>query len=186
MEQVGWRYVEHLNFGVEQATGDWVFLLDADEILWPPERDALERAVRQAGDDVVSLWFARFELWPDDNTRLDWGNNLDQQARLWKRNAGIRRVRVIHTLQELNGEIVGYDHPRAELVETPVLLHRKLAAPHERRLARHRRWIEHFAEVSATEGHPIPEKMPDDYGPTIPLPEDVTDWHERLMGNRKL
>lgn len=181
MEAINWHHGNQLNFGADQARGDWILLLDADEVLWPPDRRLLEEAIRRAGDDIVSLWFARFQLWSDDRTRVDWGEDLDQQGRLWKRDAGIRRVRVIHTLQKLNGGIIGYDHPRAELVELPVILHRKLASPYEVRVARHRRWIEHFAEVSAAEGHLIPRRMPDYYGPTLPLPDDVAQWREKLM-----
>jgi hypothetical protein len=70
------------------------------------------------------------------------------------------------------------------LVETPIILHRKLSAPDNVRRARHRRWVKHWAEASAKAGIPIPKKMPSDYGLTLSLPRDVADWHTDLT--RKL
>jgi hypothetical protein len=186
MEMIDWDHGNQLNFTADQARGDWILLLDADEVLWPPKRRLLERAVRRDNGQVLSFWFARFQLCMDDRTRLDWGDDLDQQGRLWKRDAGIRRVRVIHTLQKWNGEIIGYDHPRAELLATPILLHRKLVAPYDVRAARHQRWRERFAEVSAAEGHPVPKNMPTYHGPTTPLPRDVARWRRKLMGKARM
>lgn len=182
MEEVDWHYSRQLNFATAHTQGDWIVLLDADEVLWPPERAALERAIQQAGAAVVSLWFGRLHLWPNDRVQLDWGSNLDPQPRFWKRDAGIRWTQKVHNRQTLDGEIVTCDHRRAQLLESPIILHRKLTAPHPLRLARHRRWLEHWAEASAAFGLPIPEEMPDDHGPTLPLPGDVSNWRETLMG----
>lgn len=182
MEKVRWHYSAQLNYALRLVRNDWVLLLDADEVLWPPDRRLLDHAISRRGRRAVSLWLARLHLWPGDRTRLNWGENLDPQPRLWKRQAGIRWVNKVHNLQQLDGEILWWTAPRAELLEMPVILHRKLTAPYELRLARHRRWRKHWARASARAGIPIPKEMPDDYGPTLPLPRDMTDWRGKLMG----
>jgi len=184
MEDLDWDHAEQLNLGGDHAGSDWVLKLDADEILWPPDRDLLDKVIESASSSVVSIWFARFHLWPDDQTRCDLGDSIDQQPRLWKKAAGLRWVRKVHSVQALRNQIIwSYDYPEADLAESPVILHRKLTAPRDLRLSRHRRWLEHWAEGSAEAGHPVPERMPEDYGPTLALPADVAQWRETLMGS---
>jgi len=182
MESFGWQRYKQLNFATALARCDWILMLDADEAFWPPRRRPIDQAIRCRGPRVISLWPARFHLWPDDHTRLDHGAHLDPQPRLWKRNAGIRWARTVHIAQTLDSELIGYRHPRAELIASPVILHRKLIAPRHLRLARHRRWLERYREASALVGIPIPKRMPDDYGPTVPLPPKAANWREQLMG----
>jgi len=180
MQEIDWHYSRQLNFAATHARGDWVLLLDADEILWPPRRRLLTAALADAGR-VVSFWLARFHLWPDERTRLDCDPRFDPQPRLWRREAGIVWVRKAHNQQTLRGRIVGWEHPQAQLLAEPVLLHRKELAPRPLRLARHRRWRTHWGLASAAAGLPIPEALPEEFGPTRPLPADVANWRARLM-----
>jgi hypothetical protein len=75
------------------------------------------------------------------------------------------------------------DHPRCARLESPVFLHRKDVAPRRLRLARHRRWREHWGEASEAVGLPVPESLPENLGPIRPLEWRMADWRTQLMGN---
>jgi hypothetical protein len=181
MEEFRWDRSKQFNFAADQARFDWILMLDADEVLWPPRRDLVDLAIVRGGADIVSLWFARFHLWPNDSCRLDLANDLDTQGRLWKRSVGIRMVRRCHTRQVVGDRVISLESPESELLQSPVILHRKLTAPFDVQFDRHKRWMEHWAEDSAAAGHPVPEQMLIEHGPVLPLPGDVKNWREELL-----
>lgn len=185
MEEIDWHYSNQLNFATGHARGDWILLYDADEVIWPPERRLLEQAVDEAEDEIVSLWLPRHDLWPDEQTRVFRGSYVDPQPRFWRRDSGIQWYRKVHNQQVYKGQILGYEHWAARLLEAPALLHRKHLAPKELRLARHERWLEHWAEASADAGITIPEEMPEEFGPTEPLPAEMAGWRDVSPGVEK-
>ena len=73
------------NFGIQKATGDWIFILDADEIITPE----LESEIRQviSNDSVAGFWVPRknmiFNKWIQHS-----GWYPDYQLRLFRQGKG--------------------------------------------------------------------------------------------------
>lgn len=72
-------FVAQKNFALEQATGDWILSLDADERCTPGLRAAIERAVAQPGPAgwrvrrlvrYLGRWIRHCGWYPDEKVRL--------------------------------------------------------------------------------------------------------------------
>jgi hypothetical protein len=104
MESIDWDKSAMLNRSLDFARKDWILLLDADEVLWPPGRQWLDAALQHRPRGVVSLFLPRFHLYKNDRTRLVNRGSLDPQPRFWNRTAGIRWSRKAHPLQHLGDQ----------------------------------------------------------------------------------
>lgn len=89
-------------FAVAQATGDWILILDADELV-PPElsRTLTEIARSDAADVVVIPWLNYLLGAPLGHT--GWGPHQDRHTRFLKR-VYYRSTATIHALDELPAE----------------------------------------------------------------------------------
>lgn len=73
-------YVEPArNFAISKATGDWIFILDADEEVGPELNKLLKRTVEKPKADyyrvprknmIFGKWMKHSRWWPDNNIRL--------------------------------------------------------------------------------------------------------------------
>ena len=91
------------NFGIEQATGDWILSLDADEQVEPALRDEI-RAVVAAPDACAGYRIARrnimWERWIRHGRLYpDW------QLRLFRRGRGRFVDRAVHESVQVDGEV---------------------------------------------------------------------------------
>lgn len=97
------------NFALEQATGDWILSLDADEQVTPGLRRQIERVLEQPGPE------AGFRL-PRRN--VFWGAWVrhgglypDRQLRLFRRGAGRFVEGAVHESVRVTGPVSGLDEP---------------------------------------------------------------------------
>ncbi|WP_249862149.1 glycosyltransferase family 2 protein [Paenibacillus konkukensis] len=112
-----WDQPKVRNFLLEQATGDWVMNLDADEVFDDRICEALPEMMERTDVDVFEFPFVNF--WKDPytvrvNTAGDerWSNNI---IRMWRHHIGIRyEDKKRHCFMELNGRRIFY-LPRAHV-----------------------------------------------------------------------
>jgi len=105
----GW--VEQKNWGIDQATHDWVLCLDADERVSPELRASILKALE--GDDAaVGFEFARLSRYMDRWIRHG-GWYPDRKLRLFRRDSGRfegvnphDRVRVRGPVRQLDGDLL--------------------------------------------------------------------------------
>ncbi|MGI6278768.1 MAG: glycosyltransferase family 2 protein [Patescibacteria group bacterium] len=107
--QVG--YVEPArNFGIKKCTGDWVFVLDADERITPQLANFLKEKIIQVEDEVGAMAIARkninFGFWLK---RGGWWP--DYQVRFIKKKNFINWPKEIHSFPEIKGKIINIDTP---------------------------------------------------------------------------
>lgn len=86
------RYVEPArNFALQQARGDWILLLDADEELSPTLRDQLLAVVKKKEADFVEIprmniifnkWLEHSRWWPDYLTRFFKNNKVKFSSKI--------------------------------------------------------------------------------------------------------
>jgi glycosyltransferase involved in cell wall biosynthesis len=100
-------FAEHKNFALDQATSDWVLVVDADERVTPALARELQAAVAAPGNAVAfqiprrHYFFAR---------RFRHGGWDDEPVRLLRRGAGRHRGRIHETI-EVDGEVARLSEP---------------------------------------------------------------------------
>lgn len=108
-------YVEPArNFGIEKCSGDWVFILDADERITPELAKVLKRKVLQADDSLGAIAVARkninFGFWLKKG-----GWWPDYQVRFIRKKCFIDWPKEIHSFPKINGEVINVDVPFVHL-----------------------------------------------------------------------
>lgn len=108
-------YVEPArNFGIEKCTGDWVFILDADERITPQLAHILKRKILQVDDDIGAMAIARkninFGFWLKKG-----GWWPDYQVRFIRKKNFIDWPKEIHSFPKIEGEIINIDIPFVHL-----------------------------------------------------------------------
>ncbi len=92
---------------IDQATHDWVLLLDADEHLTPTGCERIERELTAPRADGYRLprqeWL--FWRWPHPATRPNW------QLRLFRRSRGAMNAVPVHAAPEVTGTVIDLDAP---------------------------------------------------------------------------
>lgn len=72
---------------IAQLRGDWIFNMDADEVVHTDHEDILRAIVKGAGADQIAFSFLRYNLWcAEDLYRKDWNSRYPW---LWKNGVGI-------------------------------------------------------------------------------------------------
>jgi glycosyltransferase involved in cell wall biosynthesis len=103
IEQPFLGYVKQKNFAVEQARGEWVVCLDADEALSPELAREIQAAIAAAPEQVAGFWLDRVThflgVWHD---RGEW--YPDWTLRVFRRKQGRFVGRDPHDTIELEGE----------------------------------------------------------------------------------
>ena len=79
------------NVALDHATGDYVFWLDADDVIDPPERKKLETLIQHLSPDGKDAYVVRCVCDTSDGGQL-----VVDQTRLFPRREGIRWERRIH------------------------------------------------------------------------------------------
>jgi glycosyltransferase involved in cell wall biosynthesis len=91
------------NFGLEQAGGDWILSLDADETVSPPLRAEIE-AILKAGGVAAGYALPRRNVFWGRWVRHG-GLYPDWQVRLFRRGHGRFVERAVHESVRVNGEV---------------------------------------------------------------------------------
>jgi (heptosyl)LPS beta-1,4-glucosyltransferase len=98
-------YGKQKNFGIDQASGQWILILDADERVTPPLVQEIQSVVASASEsDTVGYeiprrnffygrWIRSGGMWPD------------YQLRLFRRSAGRYDDLLLHERLQLNGKL---------------------------------------------------------------------------------
>ncbi len=110
-------YVEPArNFAVEQATGDWILILDADERLTPALRDSLRGLVADPGGaEVFQVPYNTFIAgrWIQGT---GWGRDREQHPRLFRKSA-VRWADAIHAAPQIMGPEASLPLPAAAAID---------------------------------------------------------------------
>jgi len=93
-------FSKHRNQSIGYASGDWIFIIDADEELRGDSRDAVRAAIRDDGIDSVMVTVISYM---NDHMSQGWIN----QVRLFRNNPGISYVGRVHN------RLAGYTSSRA-------------------------------------------------------------------------
>jgi glycosyltransferase involved in cell wall biosynthesis len=103
IEQGFLGYVKQKNFALEQARGEWVVVLDADEALSPELAREIQSAIASAAPRVAGFWLDRVThflgTWHD---RGEW--YPDWQLRVFRRSRGRFTGREPHDRAQVEGE----------------------------------------------------------------------------------
>ena len=80
----------HRNFSIQQATGDWILIIDADERLATEDIDKLVNAIKRTGNRLISL---TVENRVSDDSRVTSATN---SVRLFKRELELTYRGIVH------------------------------------------------------------------------------------------
>lgn len=135
------------NYSLEQATGDWVLVLDADEILLPDDFEQIYKAMRDAPSDVYFLQQLNYSNEPMEpgwqrlakEHPLGWpyqGYVRNPIARLFRRREDIRYVGKVH-------EVVDEDIPGVRYEKVDIVIHHDYDGnPHKSRNNRQKGYLD--------------------------------------------
>lgn len=103
-----WRgFSEQRNFALGQMTSDWVFILDADEVVTPALAQEMRAAITGAADepgDVAPVAFRMPRRSWFCGRFLQWGGNYpDHVLRLLRRGGGEYGERFVHEALQISG-----------------------------------------------------------------------------------
>lgn len=96
------------NFAVQQATGDWVLSLDADEVVSPALRDELRAVLARDGDGCDGFVLQRTNYLCGRPLRYIWGR--DALVRLVRKGRG-RFRNAVHEKLHVEGRVAELTHP---------------------------------------------------------------------------
>lgn len=96
-------YASQKNFGIDQATGDWVLILDADERVSPELREEIRTVL--GSSPVFSAYRIPFKNFLGRHWLAHGGLHPDYHARLFRRSAARYGKREIHESLKIDGKI---------------------------------------------------------------------------------
>jgi glycosyltransferase involved in cell wall biosynthesis len=102
-------YASQKNFGIEQATGDWILILDADERVSP--RLAAEIRTLLAGTPLHPVYRIPFRNYLGNTWLAHGGLYPDYHPRLFRRGHARYGEREIHEKLEFNGTLGSLEGP---------------------------------------------------------------------------
>jgi glycosyltransferase involved in cell wall biosynthesis len=113
-----WKgFAAQKNSAIEKGGGDWIFLLDADEVPSKQLVSDILDVVQKNQDGPVAFWMRRKNLFLD-RFLMHGGDYPDPKLRLFRRGTGRVQDRLVHETIELKGEtgkltgeLLHYGHP---------------------------------------------------------------------------
>jgi (heptosyl)LPS beta-1,4-glucosyltransferase len=111
------------NFGIDQATSEWILIVDADERVPSALRDEILEIVKQPGEKVGyriprrNFWYGKWVRWA--------GMYPDYQLRLFKKSAGRYNDVLVHENLILNGPTGHLENPMDHITERRLSDHMK-------------------------------------------------------------
>src|SRR3989338_720682 len=112
------NFASQKNYGIGLATGDWVFSIDADEVVNPELKEAVQKAVRD-GSSYDGFYVKRRNFLFGKELRFG-GQSRERILRLFKREKGKfdqpihEKVIVPGGVGELSGELMHYSSGSVE------------------------------------------------------------------------
>jgi len=83
-------FSHHRNYSIEQATGDWIFIIDADERILPDDVPLILQHVNQPGYGILSLNL--YNVYGRESRRVTFANSV----RFFRRNLNLRYEGIVH------------------------------------------------------------------------------------------
>jgi len=132
-------YVEPARkFGIEKCSGEWVFILDADERITPKLAREIKREIALAGDDIgafavpranynFGVWLRHGGWWPDYQVRLirkshfvDWPAKIHSFPKIKGRIVNLQEPFnhfAITSIEQMVGRTIRYSQKEADLLK---------------------------------------------------------------------
>jgi len=85
-------FSKHRNQSISYATGDWIFIIDADEELVTEDIQIIRKTIRCAADDVTQILVRVLDF----NRELKLVTNETHSIRLFRNNTGIHYEGIVH------------------------------------------------------------------------------------------
>lgn len=96
-------YSKQKNFAISKCTGDWILILDADEVITPLLKEEMTNAIRNSGKKIG--YCIPRKLYIGNRWIKNGGYYPDYQLRLFKNSPSIRFIeRAVHESISLNGD----------------------------------------------------------------------------------
>ncbi|MCL1698245.1 glycosyltransferase family 2 protein [Lysinibacillus sp. BPa_S21] len=92
------NFAKARNISLENATGDWILILDADEFLDSIDRDDFHKYIKESNADILSLELVNYYGDKRDESRT----YTMAQSRLFKNHLGLKFENSIHETINLN------------------------------------------------------------------------------------
>ncbi|MFZ5979605.1 MAG: tetratricopeptide repeat protein, partial [Candidatus Zixiibacteriota bacterium] len=93
------NFSKHRNYSIEQATSDWIFIIDADERLCREDVPQLLRLLRQSASPVIAINV--YNLYRDKNQSV----TFLPSERFFKRNLNLRYHGIVHNQLKIPPDI---------------------------------------------------------------------------------
>ncbi len=110
-------YSEQCNYGLNKAKGEWIFFVDADEMVTKKLKDEIISEIEKSDNNVVGYKLKRIDyMWGKWLTHGEIGSF--RSLRLFNKNAGGKWVRRVHPFFKVDGKVkvlknplLHYPHP---------------------------------------------------------------------------
>ena len=112
------------NFGIEQATCEWILIVDADERITEVLRDEIKEVISKESTESVGYHIPRRNFWYGKWIRWA-GMYPDYQLRLFKKSAGRYNDVAVHENLILNGPTGYLKNPMVHITERRLSDHMK-------------------------------------------------------------
>jgi len=89
----------HRNFSIEQATGDWIFIIDADERYVPEDIPLVIDAMREGRFAAISV--SVYNVYGEDEDRITFANSV----RFFRRDLNPHYRGIVHNVLELPSDV---------------------------------------------------------------------------------
>ncbi len=111
------------NYAIEQATSDWVFLLDADERVLPDLRREIESVLASPAPSAYAGYFIPRKNYYYGKWVQGGGCYPDYQLRLFQKGTGIYGEVEVHPRFHLTGAVGYFRHPMEHLTFPTIAKH---------------------------------------------------------------
>ncbi len=104
-------YAEQKNKAIDLASGQWILSLDADEILTPELKEEIRLLLKSDIPDNVSGFSLPRVLFIGDQPVRRGGFYPDAQLRLFRKDRGRFKTRIVHEAVKVDGDVVRLKNP---------------------------------------------------------------------------
>ena len=113
-------YAEQKNKAIDLATGEWIFSLDADEVLTPELVSEIRELLRRGVPEEIAGFRIPRVLYIADTPVRGGGFYLDAQLRLIRKGRGRFQPRIVHESIKVDGKVQQLKHDMLHYAYTDV------------------------------------------------------------------